>query len=116
MIQAKDIEHVLFNEIDNTNQVIMYLEGNDWCAYERSAYFLAAKKESVVLQKEVVGEGYDVVLLKAYFPMEELDLPLSKGLTLKFVADGRLQFLLEDKVDGGHFPEWKKKQLEKMSA
>ncbi len=108
MIQAKDIEHVLFHEIDNTNQIIMYLEGDDWCAYERSAYHLATQKPSVNIYREVVGDGYDVVLVKASFTMDELSDILS-GLTLKLVADGRLQFVLEEKVNG--FPEWKKELL-----
>ncbi len=108
MLQAKDIEHVLFHEIDNTNQIIMYLEGEDWCAYERSAFHLFRKKPTINICREVVADGYDVVLVKAFFPMEDLGDILS-GLTLKLVADGRLQFVLEERNDG--FPEWKKTQL-----
>ena len=61
------VENVLVNEIDNQNGVHLYLEGNKWCAYERSAYYLAKLKVPVVIKKEIVREGYDVILLKAFF-------------------------------------------------
>lgn len=111
MIQIKDIEHVLFHEIDNSNQVIMYLQEDQWCAYERSAYYLALEKPEVTLTKEVVREGYDVVLIKASFPMDDLVLPLSENLTLKLVADGRLQFILNERITKG-FSGWKQAQLD----
>nr|WP_293739039.1 hypothetical protein [uncultured Parabacteroides sp.] len=41
MERIADVEKVLINEIDNQNGVYLYLEGNSWCAYERSAYYLA---------------------------------------------------------------------------
>ncbi|MDL2278224.1 hypothetical protein LJC57_06485 [Parabacteroides sp. OttesenSCG-928-G07] len=110
-----DIENVLLNEVDNPNSVYMYLEGDAWCAYERSAYYLAEKISSVVLKKEVIGDGYDVVLLKAFFGMDEMySLPSSSGIAIKSLADDKIQFCLDKKVDG--FPEWKRKQLEKLSA
>lgn len=110
MIRSTDIESVLFNEIDNANQVIMYLEDDIWCAYERSAFYLACLKPSIAITKEVVAEGYDVILIKAQFPMDELVLPLSPGLSLKWVADGKLQFHMEETVDKD-FPQWKTDQL-----
>lgn len=109
-----DIESVLLNEMDNPNNVYMYLEGETWCAYERSAYYLAEKVSSVMLRKEVVGGGYDVILLKAFFPFNEMGLPLSSGMELKSLSDDKIQFCLEEKVGG--FPEWKRTQLEKLSA
>jgi hypothetical protein len=109
-----DIENVLLNEMDNPNNVYMYLEGDAWCAYERSAYYLAEKVSSVILRKEVVGGGYDVVLLKAFFPFDEMSAPLSSGMALKSLADDKIQFSLNENVGG--FPEWKRKQLEKLSA
>lgn len=114
MERVSDIEVVLLNEVDNPNSVYMYLEGDTWCAYERSAYYLAEKLASVVIKKEVIGEGYDVVLLKAQFLVTDMCLPLSPGVALKSVADDKLQFCLDKRVDG--FPEWKRKQLEKLSA
>lgn len=114
MERVSDIEVVLLNEVDNPNNVFMYLEGDTWCAYERSAYYLAEKLASVVIKKEVIGEGYDVVLLKAQFRVTDMCLPLSPGVALKSVADDKLQFCLDKRVDG--FPEWKRKQLEKLSA
>lgn len=41
MEQASDVvELVLPHEVDNPNNVYLYLEGDAWCAYERSAYYL----------------------------------------------------------------------------
>jgi len=113
MESISKIEHVLLNEVDNPNKVYLYLEGDAWCAYERSAYYLAAIKQ-VCLEKEIIGDGYDVILLKAYFRIDEMSLPLSPGVSLKSVADDKLQFSMNKGVEG--FPEWKRKQLEKLSA
>ena len=41
MERIADVEKVLMNEIDNQHGVYLYLEGDSWCAYERSAYYLA---------------------------------------------------------------------------
>lgn len=114
MERISDIENVLLNEVDNPNNVFLYLEGDAWCAYERSAFYLAGIKQSVVLEREVIGDGYDVVLLKAQFRIDEMSLPLSPGVSLKLVADDKLQFCMNQRVDG--FPEWKRQQLEKLSA
>ena len=38
MKQASDVESILLNEVDNKKYVYLYLEGDTWCAYERSAY------------------------------------------------------------------------------
>ena len=43
MEKASDVEQVLMNEVDNPDGVYMYLEGDTWCAYERSAYYLLSK-------------------------------------------------------------------------
>ena len=95
MERIVDVEKVLMNEIDNLHGVYLYLEGDSWCAYERSAYYLAKLNVPVILQKEVIREGYDVVLLKA-------------------LADDKLQFHMYDDIDG--FPEWKASQLNKLPA
>lgn len=47
------VENVLVNEIDNQNGVHLYLEGNKWCAYERSAYYLAKLKVPVVIKRKL---------------------------------------------------------------
>lgn len=39
MKQALNVESILLNEVDNEKFVYLYLEGDNWCAYERSAYF-----------------------------------------------------------------------------
>ena len=45
MEQASDVvELVLPHEVDNPNSVYLYLEGDAWCAYERSAYYLTQMK------------------------------------------------------------------------
>ena len=61
MERIADVEKVLMNEIDNQHGVYLYLEGDSWCAYERSAYYLARLNVPVILQKEVIREGYDVL-------------------------------------------------------
>lgn len=72
MERIADVEKVLMNEIDNLHGVYLYLEGDSWCAYERSAYYLAKLNVPVILQKEVIREGYDVVLLKALFAVDDM--------------------------------------------
>ena len=50
MEQASDVvELVLPHEVDNPNNVYLYLEGDAWCAYERSAYYLTQMEVPVVL-------------------------------------------------------------------
>lgn len=50
MEQASDVvELVLPHEVDNPNSVYLYLEGDAWCAYERSAYYLTQMEVPVVL-------------------------------------------------------------------
>ena len=92
MERIVDVEKVLMNEIDNLHGVYLYLEGDSWCAYERSAYYLAKLNVPVILQKEVIREGYDVVLLKALFAVDDMCLPLAPKMELKRVADDKLQF------------------------
>lgn len=104
--------NVLQHEVDNTNQLILYQEGNTWCAYEHSAYFLASKISSVIIKKEVIGDGYDVILVKAQ--VEDPLSPLASGVTLKWVADDQLQFVLDENITG--FPEWKENQIKQISA
>ena len=106
MERIVDVEKVLMNEIDNLHGVYLYLEGDSWCAYERSAYYLAKLNVPVILQKEVIREGYDVVLLKALFAVDDMCLPLAPKTELKRVA--------YDDIDG--FPEWKASQLNKLPA
>ena len=94
MEQASDVvELVLPHEVDNPNNVYLYLEGDAWCAYERSAYYLTQMEVPVVLKKEVIHDDYDV---------------------LKLVADDKLQFQIRDRVEG--FSEWKENELKKLSA
>ena len=83
MERIADVEKVLMNEIDNLHGVYLYLEGDSWCAYERSAYYLAKLNVPVILQKEVIREGYDVVLLKALFAVDDMCLPLAPKMELK---------------------------------
>ena len=101
MEQASDVvELVLPHEVDNPNNVYLYLEGDAWCAYERSAYYLTQMEVSVVLKKEVIHDDYDVVLLKAFFAVNDMYLPLSPTAVLKLVADDKLQFQIRDRVEG----------------
>lgn len=108
------VEIVLSKEANNPDNVYLYLEGNAWCAYERSAYYLAKMQARVKLEKEVVGDGYDIVLLKAQCGVDDLQLPLSSSSSLKKVADDNLLFQLKERIDG--FQEWKARQLRYLSA
>ena len=110
MEQASDVvELVLPHEVDNPNNVYLYLEGE-----ERSAYYLTQMEVPVVLKKEVIHDDYDVVLLKAFFAVNDMYLPLSPTAVLKLVADDKLQFQIRDRVEG--FSEWKENELKKLSA
>lgn len=116
MEQVSDVvEKVLVNEIDNPDNVYLYLEGDAWCAYERSAYYLSKMQAPVKLEKEIIRAGYDVILLKALFLVNDMYLPLSSTAVLKLVADDRLQFQIRDRVMDD-FPEWKENVLKKLSA
>lgn len=108
------VESLLQLEIDNMDGVHLYLEENMWCAYERSAYYLASLNVPVCLKREVVRDGYDVVLLKATLSTESISLPLSPKTVLKWVADDRLTFGVTHSFSD--FPEWKSNQLCRLPA
>lgn len=109
-----NIMNVLQNEVDNPNGVHLYLEGNAWCAYERSAYYLVSLKAPVRVNREIIRDGYDVVLLKATFAMDDMQLPIAPNTVLRSVADEELLFQVVGKIDG--FLEWKESQLKDLSA
>ena len=113
MERIADVEKVLMNEIDNLHGVYLYLEGDSWCAYERSAYYLA-KEFPVVLNKEIVHDGYEVILMKASFNIDKMRLPLFRSAVLKRVGDDQVLFQIPGRVDG--FVEWKAEQLDGMPA
>ena len=114
MESSTTVERVLTSEIDNSDGVYLYLEDNEWCAYERSAYYLASLDVPVKLKREVIRDGYDVVLLKAMLPADNMYLPLSPNTVLKLVADDRLLFRMNKAIGG--FPEWKESQLVRLPA
>lgn len=113
MKQASDVESILSNEVDNKKYVYLYLEGDCWCAYERSAYYLAMEFP-VVLDKEIVHDGYEVVLMKASFSIDKMRLPLFRTAVLRTVADDRVLFQITRTFDG--FVEWKEQQLKRLPA
>lgn len=108
------VESILINEINNQNAVYLYLENGCWCAYERSAYYLARLNTPVSIDKEIVREGYDVILLKASLASNEISLPIAKQAMLMQMADDKLLFQVEEYFEG--FPEWKKQLLTKLPA
>lgn len=110
----EDVVRVLSGEVDNPDNVHLYLEGDVWCAYERSAYYLIKLHAPVVLQKAVIGGSYDIVLMKVLFRMDDLRLPLSPAAKLKWVSDDKLEFKLKTEIEG--FSEWKSSQLRYLSA
>lgn len=109
MKDASDVESILLNEVNNKNCVYLYLEGDNWCAYERSAYYLTAMKFPVKLDKEIVRDGDDIILMKATFSIKEMHLPLCSSTILRTIADKRLLFQIDKPIGG--FSEWKEKQL-----
>lgn len=113
MKQTSEVELILLNEVNNKKYVYLYLEGDTWCAYERSAYYLA-KEFPVILDKEIVHGGYEVILMKASFHIDEMQLPLFRTAVLRAVADDRLLFQIPNTVEG--FVEWKERQLKGLSA
>lgn len=116
MSSSTDIVQVLSREVDNTNILHMYLEGDSWCAYERSAFYLIHLHLHLPLtvEKEVLKEGYDLVLLKAKFKVTDMMLPLAPTVCLKEIADDSVTFLLRNPEAG--FPEWKKEQLQMLAV
>lgn len=108
------VERVLPHEIDNEDTLYLYLEGDEWCAYERSAYYLATLKKSVQVVKEILRDGYDVILMKARFRMDELSLPLAPFTSLVSVADDKIAFRLDRTIDG--FGSWKQEAIAPLSA
>lgn len=113
MKQVSDVELILSNEVDNEKYVYLYLEGDTWCAYERSAYYLAMEFP-VVLNKEIVHGGYEVILMKASFKVDKMQLPLFRKAVLRTVADDRLLFQIPRTIEG--FVEWKEQQLKGLPA
>lgn len=109
MKHTSDVESILLNEVNNKEYVYLYLEGDYWCAYERSAYYLTAMKFPVKLDKEIISDGDDVILMKASFSIKEMRLPLLRSAVLRTISDKRLLFQIDKPIGG--FSEWKEKQL-----
>lgn len=108
------VERILPQEVDNEDKLYLYLEGDEWCAYERSAYYLATLKKSVHVVKEVLLDGYDVILTKARFRMDELSLPLAPFTSLESVADDKIAFRLDRTIVG--FGSWKQDVINQAPA
>lgn len=64
MERIADVEKVLMNEIDNLHGVYLYLEGDSWCAYERSAYLQGAirKVKQISYKKCTYNKEYQCVI------------------------------------------------------
>lgn len=112
MVKISDVETILLNEVDNNQNVYLYLEGDNWCAYERSAYYLSTMNLPVDLVKEIIYDGYDVILIKALFNTKAMRLPLSHFANLRSVADESLLFQMDTSIEG--FIEWKGEKLSGM--
>lgn len=109
MEKASYMEEILLNEIDNRRYIHLYLVGDTWCAFERSAYYLVAMEFPVNLE-EIIYDDCVVILLKASFAVDEMRLPLSPSVALITMTDDHLCFQMDKKIGG--FSEWKDKQLE----
>lgn len=111
------VENAILTEMDNQNGIYLYLENNNWCAYERSAYYLAAMSLPVELRKEIV-KGIDLIVLKAYFKIEtvfeRLTLKPSKFVQLEQLADNLIKYQINISLNG--FGDWRKQTLGSISA
>lgn len=108
------VERVLVNEISNEQNVYLYLEDNKWCAYERSAYYLAQLGISVQLERTVIRGGFDVILLKASLPINDMSLSNGSKMKLKRLGETDLHFQLSIDIKG--FVDWKRSQLGVLTA
>ena len=109
------VEQILVNEVGNEQSVYLYLEDGHWCAYERSAYYLASLNIPIQLKREVIRDGFDVILLKAKVAVEKLGLSAGDSyIKLKKIGDDNLQLGLSSNIYG--FPEWKESQLNVLLA
>ena len=115
MICATDIVSILEKEMDNRNDIHLYLDGNLWIAYERSAYNLASLHVPMRMEREVIREGIDVILLKAAFRLDDLRASLKPSVELKLLSDDNLQFIMcpESRED---FSTWRAAQLKQLPA
>ena len=113
MKQVSGIELIFSNEKENKQNIFLYLEKDCWCAYERSAYYLAIMGFPVTLEREVICDG-SIVLMKASFGVGEMRLPLFRSAVLRSVADDWLLFQLDKTIEG--FAEWKDGQLSSLPA
>lgn len=107
------VEKILINEIGNNGYIYLYFEDGHWCAYERSAYFLIQLNAPVQLKKEVIHDGYDVILLKATVPSTYMN-SSDVDMQLKSFGETDAEFKLSGNIEG--FPEWKMSQLNVFSA
>ncbi len=114
MKTVSKVESVLSKEANNPDSVYLYREGDVWCAYERSAYYLARLASPLQLAKEIIGGGYDVVLLKAVFHFDDMGSLSSPFIQLKRVSRNKMLLRLQSCAEG--FREWKEKQLRHLSA
>lgn len=108
------VESVLSKEVNNPDSVYLYREGDVWCAYERSAYYLARLASPLSLVKEIIGGGYDVVLLKAVFHIDDMGSLASPFVQLQQISRNKILLRMKSCTEG--FREWKEKQLRYLSA
>jgi len=104
------VVEVLTREIDNHRNVYLFLEGENWCAYERSAYYLYSLNVPLKIDKKIVNGGYEIILVKAHINKRDLDFPICNNAVLKSVSDTSLIFSIKDTFKD--FISWKKEKLE----
>ncbi len=115
MVPVAEMVNILEKEMNNRNEIHLYLDGSYWLAYERSAYNLARLHVPVVMEREVIREGIDVILLKASFGINELHPFLTPSVELKLLSDNSIQFVIYTKSEED-FSQWKADQLSKLPA
>lgn len=66
---------ILSREVDNSDRIYLYLEDDNWYAYEQSAYRLKQIVSDCSIQK-VISLTYDVVLVRAQISEHRLETEL----------------------------------------
>ena len=107
------VEKILINEVGNRESIYLYLEEGHWCAYESSAYYLIQLNAPVQLKKEIIRDGFDVILLKATVPHTYMNSSVTT-MHLKSFGETDAEFKLSGSIEG--FSEWKMSQLKSFSA
>lgn len=107
-----DFLKILSREVDNPDHIYLYLENEDWYAYEHSACRLKQVVEECCIQ-QVISLTYQVVLVRARISGQRLEDELGDFLTTSpgvLVCDTHIEipFRWQSRVV---FDRWKQTEL-----